>query len=159
VVNGINDLATDDNSIALTSTTNDFCLLLTSNCCAAVVMRSCRKRSKTHLRRFASAVVQIHTVNICHDRAWKATIAGAAARAGRVACFDVSVAKKKSLSPQRQRAQQMLEFNTYYRILNVCNLSSQNPYSFHSRHSQWHTAANVNLTDAKCRGDPVNSLH
>jgi hypothetical protein len=38
VVNGVNDLATEDNSIALTSTTNDFCLLLRSNCCVAVVM-------------------------------------------------------------------------------------------------------------------------
>jgi hypothetical protein len=53
----------------------------------------------------------------------------------------------------------MLEFNTDYRILNVCNFSSQNPYSFQSRHSQQHIAANVNLTDAKCRGDPVNSLN
>jgi hypothetical protein len=113
------------------------------------------------LRRFASAVVQIHSVDSCHDRAWKATIAGAAARAGRVTCFDelAKKKKKKSLSTQRQRAQQMLEFNTYYRILNVCNLSSQNPYSFQSRHSQQHKAANVNLTDAKCRRDPVNSLN
>jgi hypothetical protein len=53
----------------------------------------------------------------------------------------------------------MLEFNTFYRILNVYNLSSQNPYSFQSRHSQQHKAANVNLTDAKCRDDPVNSLN
>jgi hypothetical protein len=67
--------------------------------------------------------------------------------------------KKNSLPAQRQRAQQMLEFNTFYRILNVYNLSSQNPYSFQSRHSQKHKAANVNLTDAKCRGDPVNSLN
>jgi hypothetical protein len=113
--------------------------------------------------RFASAVTQIRSIYSCCGRSCISVVAIACARAGMATCVDVSVGKKKkkkkSLPAQRQRAQQMLEFNTYYRILNVYNLSSQNPYSFQSRHSQQHKSANVNLTDAKCRGDPVNSLN
>jgi hypothetical protein len=64
--------------------------------------------------RFASAVTQIRSIYSCCGRSCISVVAIACARAGRVACFDVSVGKKKK---------KKIHFQLKGNVLNKCSNS------------------------------------